>query len=135
MHLHDLRKETIMRKFLIPALAAAGFAVALHTPPALAQHHDEHWHDNDIHHFNDHDYGVWRGGHWFHGPYGGRTGWWWIVGGVYYFYPAPIYPYPDPYVPPAVAPSPTYWFYCGNPQGYYPYVPQCSVPWQQVPPQ
>jgi hypothetical protein len=38
-------------------------------------------------------------------------------------------------VPPAVAPNPTYWFYCGNPQGYYPYVPQCSVPWQQVPPQ
>jgi hypothetical protein len=135
MHRNAPGKETIMRRIPILALAAAGFAVTLHAPPALAQHRDDHWHDNDIHHFNDHDYGVWRGGRWFHGPYGGRTGWWWIVGGVYYFYPAPIYPYPDPYVPPAVAPNPTYWFYCGNPQGYYPYVPQCSVPWQQVPPQ
>jgi len=122
-----------MRRLLIPVLAAAGFALAVNAPAALAQHHDDHWHDNDIHHFNDHDMGVWRGGHWFHGPYSGRTGWWWIVSGVYYFYPAPIYPYPDPYVPPMVAPTPAYWFYCSNPPGYYPYVPQCAVPWQQVP--
>jgi len=125
-----------MRKLTTLALASAALALALNAPAALAQYHgDPHWHDNDIHHFNDHDYGVWRGGHWFHGPYGGRAGWWWIVGGVYYFYPAPIYPYPDPYVPPAVTPAPAYWFYCSNPPGYYPYVPQCAVPWQQVPPQ
>jgi hypothetical protein len=128
-----------MRKLLIPALASAGLALALNAPTALAQHHDPHWHDNDIHHFNDHDYGVWRGGRWFHGPYGGRAGWWWIVGGVYYYYPAPVYPYPDPYVPPVVAPAPSpppaNWFYCSNPPGYYPYVPQCAVPWQPVPPQ
>jgi len=120
-----------MRRFLLPLAALAALAVAA---PAFADR-DDHWRDRDIHSFHDHDYGIWRGGHWYHGPYGGRSGWWWIVGGVYYYYPAPVYPYPDPYVPPAVVPAPTYWFYCQNPQGYYPYVPSCTVPWQQVPAQ
>ncbi|HUZ71675.1 MAG TPA: hypothetical protein VMU87_01710 [Stellaceae bacterium] len=68
-------------------------------------------------------------------PFGGRLGWWWVVGPTWYFYPAPIYPYPypDPYVPPVVtAPPAATWYYCSNPAGYYPYVPQCPVPWQPV---
>lgn len=28
-----------------------------------------------------------------------------------------------------------YWYYCSNPDGYYPYVRQCSNGWQQVPSQ
>lgn len=28
-----------------------------------------------------------------------------------------------------------YWYYCSNPDGYYPYVRQCSTGWQKVPPQ
>jgi hypothetical protein len=96
----------------------------------------EHWH-GDIHHFHEHDYGLWRGGRWHHGMHDGRSGWWWIVGGTWYFYPAPIYPYPDPYLPPgAVAPlsgAQQYWYYCTNPAGYYPYVPQCATTWQAVP--
>lgn len=67
---------------------------------------------------------------------------------MWYFYPAPVYPYPNPYqppvvmveqppvavVPPAPAPgAPQYWYYCPNPQGYYPYVADCSTPWQKVP--
>jgi hypothetical protein len=39
-------------------------------------HAHEAWH-GDVRHF-DHDY--WHGGHWWHGSYGGRIGWWWIVG-------------------------------------------------------
>ena len=32
--------------------------------------------------------------------------------------------------------SPSYWYYCQSPQGYYPYVPRCSSGWMQVvPPQ
>jgi hypothetical protein len=27
-----------------------------------------------------------------------------------------------------------YWYYCNNPQGYYPYVKQCNNSWQQVEP-
>jgi len=65
--------------------------------------------------------------------------------GILYPYAAPIYPYPNPYLPPTVvvqqvAPQPQplqpqsqSWYYCPNPQGYYPYVPQCNVPWQSVP--
>jgi len=102
--------------------------------PALAQERDRWWHD-DIHRFHEHDLGVWRTGRWFHGPHDGRPGWWWIVGGVWYFYPAPVYPYPDPYVPPvAVTPAaPQYYYWCRVPAGYYPQVPACRVPWQAVP--
>lgn len=58
----------------------------------------------------------WRGGHWFHGVHGGRLGWWWLVDGDWNYYP-----------------SPGYWYYCSDPEGYYPYVNSCSTAWQQVP--
>jgi len=103
---------------------------------------DEHWHGGDMRRFHDRDERAWRGGHWFHGDYGGRFGWWWIIGGNWYFYPQPVYPYPDPYVPPVVmpaqpvplpAPARTYWYYCPNPSGYYPYVAACPTNWMLVP--
>jgi hypothetical protein len=92
----------------------------------------------DIHRFHEYDLGLWRGGRWFHGRHDGRFGWWWIAGGFWYFYPSPVYPYPDPYVPPgAAAPLPgvpqQYWYYCANPAGYYPYVGRCATVWQAVP--
>jgi hypothetical protein len=98
-------------------------------------HPDAHW-GGDIHAFHDHDLAYWHQGHWFHGPHGGRNGWWWILGGAWYFYPAPVYPYPDPYIPPVMAPPPpamAYWYYCRNPRGYYPYVPACYGRWREVP--
>lgn len=100
---------------------------------------DHRWHGGDMHHFGDRDEHIWRGGQWFHGDHGGRGGWWWIVDGNWYFYPAPVYPYPDPYVPPVVMPAPApgqapqYWYYCPNPAGYYPYVPACPTNWMAVP--
>jgi len=125
--------------------ASAATAVAVAAPaPVWA---DDHWWHDDIHHFHEHDIAVWRGGRWFHGDHGGRLGWWWIVGGVWYFYPAPIYPYPDPFLPPgAVAgppvapqpvapPAPAQYYYCDNPPGYYPYVSTCPTPWRAVPAQ
>jgi hypothetical protein len=101
------------------------------------------WH-GDIRHFHEHDFVVWRGGHWIHGWHVGRFGWWWVIPGGWYFYPAPVYPYPDPYVPPVVAvqpgppvaqaqPQAQTWYYCNNPSGYYPYVPECSSGWKPVP--
>ncbi|MBN2752371.1 MAG: hypothetical protein JXQ84_06650, partial [Rhodospirillaceae bacterium] len=76
----------------------------------------------------------WGRGHWRHDWHDGRFGWWWVVGGLWYFYPAPIYPHPDPYTPPGavVAPSSQYAYYCANPAGYYPSVAQCLMPWQMV---
>jgi hypothetical protein len=119
-------------------LGSAGFLLAA-APSAQAQHHDGDWHggggwhDHDIHHFNDHDFDRWRGGHWYHGWHGGRVGWWWLVGADWYFYPSPVYPYPNPYVPPYAAPGAPAWYYCPPAQTYYPYVASCPVPWQVVP--
>lgn len=122
--------------------------------PALAQerHHGrggnrEHWH-GDIRHFHNHDIGRWREGRWVHGLHAGRHGWWWIVGPTWYWYPAPVYPFPDPYQPPvamvpaepalpppaATAQPPAgYWYYCRDSGRYYPYVAQCRSPWERVP--
>lgn len=130
--MRHLARAVLAACVVIPALAV--------TAQAQHPHGGGHggWH-GDIHTFHDHDFARWQGGRWFHGPHGGRAGWWWIVGGSWYFYPAPIYPYPDPYIPPVAtlqpppgAPGPV-WYYCPNPPGYYPYVPQCPVPWQAVP--
>ena len=110
--------------------------------PALAE--DRHDHDRDRHEDHrpvriEHRYSfeAWHGGRWFHGEHGGRAGWWWVVGGVWYFYPAPVYPYPAPppevVVAPAAVPAAQYYYWCGRPAGYYPYVQGCRVPWQAVP--
>jgi hypothetical protein len=49
--------------------------------------------------------------------------------------PAPVYvqPAPQVYVQPP-PPQTTYWYYCDNPQGYYPYVQQCPGGWRPVSP-
>ncbi len=95
-----------------------------------------HWH-GDIRQFHSRDYSRWRGGKWHHGTHDGRTGWWWIVGLSWYYYAAPIYPYPNPYYPSAViypeGVAPTYLYYCPDPAGYYPYQSYCRVGWQLVP--
>ena len=83
--------------------------------------------------------GVWIGPAW--GPgYWGPT------------YPYPSYPYPYPYaypappvvirqepqeyiqVQPAPAQEPQYWYYCPDPQGYYPKVSACPKGWLRVVP-
>ncbi len=125
--------------------------------------HDDHrggWH-GDIRHFDNHDLHTWRGGRWHKGRHEGTFGWWWIAGGAWYFYPQPVYPYPDPYVPPvmvmqatpqiapaivtahppAPAPAPTpaapaaaqSWYYCEASKSYYPYVASCPTGWKTVP--
>jgi hypothetical protein len=71
-------------------------------------------------------------------------GWW----GPYPYYPYYAYPYypqppvivqpqPDAYVQPAPqAEEPQYWYFCPDPQGYYPYVQKCPKGWiKVVPPQ
>lgn len=145
---------------LVLLIAAGG------TAPALAQHERAHgahgahghghggpgpghartpgrqWHGN-IARFHEHDWPVWRGGHWSHARHGGRIGWWWVVGPTWYFYPQPVYPYPSPWVPADIisvapteaAPMPPaqYWYYCEASRSYYPYVSYCPGGWKQVP--
>ena len=77
--------------------------------------------------------GVWLGPGW--GP-----GWW---GPYYYPYYYPYYQAspivieqePETYAQPSQqAEQPTYWYYCKDPQGYYPYVKQCPGGWMKVVP-
>jgi len=102
---------------------------------------------------------AWTGGRWVHGWHGPRYGWWWTVGNSWYLYPRPVYPYPA-YGPPVVGEDyygsprdsgqdyaqgyargpdgnpqrPEYWYFCQNPEGYYPYIQDCDD-WQQEPAQ
>jgi hypothetical protein len=87
-----------------------------------------------------------RGGHASFGLYFGAP-----LATPYYYPPAYYYPpryyYPAPVVVTPAAPTyylqqdtpppppAGYWYYCRDPQGYYPQVPQCPTPWQQVPAQ
>jgi hypothetical protein len=87
------------------------------------------FHGHDFGHFTPEERGHWTGGSWQHGWHDGRLSWWWIVDGDWYFYPEPIYPYPNYIVPDGVSGG----YYCTNPLGYYPYVASCDVPWQFVP--
>jgi hypothetical protein len=115
---------------------AFGLALALVAAPAVAQHHDGDYHGGyhgDHYHDGHFDYDAWRGGHWYHGWHDGRIGWWWTVGPGWYYYPAPVYPYPAPYPAVVAAPQPNAWYYCPTARQYYPYVPSCDVPWQAVP--
>jgi hypothetical protein len=45
--------------------------------------------------------------------------------------PPPVYIQQTPPVVQQALPA-GYWYYCSNPEGYYPYVKQCPVGWQQV---
>jgi hypothetical protein len=121
--------------FIIAAALAAGLAG---TASAQPRHDFDRggWRDRDIHRFHEHDFDVWRTGRWFQGRHGARVGWWWVLGDAWYYYPQPVYPYPDPYLPPVVAPPPgpprQLYYYCARPRGYFPYVQSCGVPWREV---
>lgn len=132
--------RTTLRHLLIAAAIGACAALA---QPAYAQREGRDYHGRDYHGFTPHERDVWRGGRWQQGWHDGRYAWWWVVDGGWYFYPAPIYPYPT-YVPPAIIvqqpppvpsglPPAQFWYYCDNPAGYYPYVAACNGPWRQVP--
>ena len=105
------------------------------------------------HHFDGGRHGDFRGGRDFDRHFGFGFGFWdpWWGWGwdpvQYWGYPYPYYyypPYPAYYAPPPPAPAPQasvqatgappqqFWYYCDNPQGYYPYVQNCSMSWKQV---
>jgi hypothetical protein len=137
-------------------LSAAVLACTVFAAPAHAQHGPRgggfphgggfrggDFHGRDFGHFGARELHAWRGGGWRHELHDGRFAWWWVTNGFWYLYPVPIYPYPT-YVPPAIVaqqppPVPTglpptqSWYFCDNPQGYYPYVASCNGPWHEVP--
>lgn len=85
-----------------------------------------------------------RGGH-GHGHGGGRVGvgvyvgpGWWGPGwwGPYPYYPPRVIVEqpPEIYVQPPQSEEPRYWYYCPDPQGYYPEVKRCPKGWMKVVP-
>ncbi len=135
-------------RLALAVLLLAGSSLLLTTPTfanppdghswgAPGGHRSFHFTHRDSGHFSPLEHTTWIGGSWSHSWHNGRYGWWWFAGGIWYFYDAPIYPYPgyvsDYYVDQyAYGPGPN-WYYCSNPPGYYPYVRACGVPWQPVP--
>ena len=115
-----LGSTSALRSLAFAAVAVAALS-ATGTAPALAQ--ANHWRGA-----HDRGWVDWRGGHWFHGPHEGRLGWWWIASNAWYYYSAPVYPYPA-YVPP----PPAVYYYGGYPAGYYPYVTRYAVRWWPYP--
>lgn len=155
-------KKTVLSALL---LGAAVFAA---TPSEARPWHHPGFHPHarfvfrhDFRHFTPVEHRWWTGGRWHHMNWHGRFGWWWGVGGAFYWYPAPVYPYPAEV-------SSTYydddaanddsdnggdgsyddnagpgdqgggygtWYHCSNPEGYYPYVKSCRNGWEQVPAQ
>jgi len=105
-----------------------------------------------------HNFGGFGGGYGFRGGYryGGRSGFGVFLGAPIYNYGFPYYNYGYPYFyspPPTVVTIPTpapiyiqqtpmvtrpngtaYWYYCTNPEGYYPSVKNCPNGWQKVAP-
>lgn len=84
----------------------------------------------------------WRGSIWIGPGWGGWAPWW---GSAYYPYRYPYsYPYYPYYSEPPVViqqqppvyvqPEQQYWYYCQNPEGYYPYVKYCPGGWLKVVP-
>ena len=142
--MQTLKKGSI-KKTVLAATAALSIATSLASPSAYAQHEHPGIFHGDIAHFHEHDWVVWRGGHWIHDWHDGRMGWWWVAGGIWYFYPAPVYPWPNPWEPPVevdvtssitqVSPRPATrsWYFCDATQKYYPYAASCPSGWGQVP--
>jgi hypothetical protein len=157
-HLHqeaDMKPlKSILAGLLVAALGmAAGVAIAAPGARGFEHHGFEH-HGFEHHGFEHHGgarVGVYLGGpvYGFGYPYYGYP---------YYGYPAYAYGYGAPvyYGPAATVVAPVsppvyveqgsagattgpasdgYWYYCHNPDGYYPYVKQCADGWQKVPSQ
>jgi hypothetical protein len=106
---------------------------------SAASHQFHGFHGHDVAHFTSQEREHWKRGNWHHGHHHGHNGWWFIVDDFWFFYDSPIYPYPgyvsyyydDGYYGDQ---SDYYWYWCDDPQGYYPYVQECNGPWRPVPP-
>jgi hypothetical protein len=134
---------------------APAFA-ARHGGAAPMQFNGGRFYGHDYAHFSPREAELWHRGSWHREFHDGRLGWWYVVDGIWYFYPQPIYPYPT-FIPdvvyiPDVDEAPAddvdqpplpdgvyyydgayYYYYCPDSQAYYPYAPSCDVEWQLVP--
>jgi len=133
------------RTLLKPAMAAIFLFGALLCSSAWAGPggHGGGGHGGGSGHGGFHGGGGYHGGG-FHGRgrggiFIGGAGYWGYGPGLYgYSYPYSYYYDDGDVVVPQGAivssPPPALWYFCDNPQGYYPYVKECSTPWRAVTP-
>ena len=117
-------------------------------PPSGGHHSGGHYYGHGSHH-----HGGWYGGwgvgyypyaYWWGPRIYAYPSWWWPYPYTYsypYTYPYPSYQPPARVIeqPPAYSEpeqrQPHYWYYCQNPQGYYPYIKSCPGGWMRVVPE
>ncbi len=143
---------------LAPLLGALTLVVPAQAAPPSGGwgggHHDG-GHGEFHNGFHGHDHFGFGFGFGFADPWWGWGGWDLAYWGYpyapyypYYYPPYPAYYAPSPGAPPQGvplqgaapqepaqtmgAPPPQFWYYCDNPQGYYPYVTNCSSAWREV---
>jgi hypothetical protein len=77
-------------------------------------------------------FGPWYDPFWYDYGYPYRYGY-----GYGYYAPPPVIvresPPVEELIPPDAPPPPQNWYYCRDPEGYYPYVRSCNGPWEEVP--
>jgi hypothetical protein len=114
-------EEQGMKRFVVIGLALVLLVLALPAPGAAWTRTSVHVHAA---------FGPWWGpGPWYYDPWAPRP----------YSYWGPR-AYPRAYsrapvlVPQVAVPAPQqYWYYCRDPEGYYPHVAQCPRGWEPVP--
>jgi hypothetical protein len=82
---------------------------------------------------------VFIGGSFWFGPppYWGPPAWGprYYYGGPVYYAPPPVYLQPQPVYVQRGQRETDYWYYCDNPQGFYPYIKSCPGGWMKVVPE
>lgn len=128
------------RRFLTGLLLAA--VAGLCASPVWARDHGGY---GGHHHGGGHDhfrFGLYMGDPFYSVPY--RYAYPYPYYGPYYS-PPTVITVPQPAPPPVYiqqSPPPAsqqalpsgYWYYCRDPEGYYPYIKACESGWEQVPP-
>jgi len=127
-------------KYLVRLLVVLMVAVfTVDAAPVHAADRGGHWSSRSEGHWGGH-WGGYLGPGWW-GPGWWGPGWWW--GYPYYPYDYSNYPttpvivqQPEVYTqPPAPRAEPqNYWYFCRDPEGYYPYVKKCPKGWMKVVP-
>lgn len=140
--LNRIKRHGLLALLLMASAALAGNAVA--APGGHGGFHGGGFHGGGFHggyHGGYHGGGYYRGGGhvgvWIGAPwaYGYGPGWY---GDPWYNAPYTgtivVQPQAPVYVEQGGTQAPPASYYCDNPQGYYPDVKSCSVPWRQVAP-
>src|SRR6185437_1417075 len=96
-------QNATLKKFFVLLATMAGLAIFFAELPPAEARHIVRWYGPSF------NYGRWRGGYWYHGAWGPRVGWWWVVGPTWYYYAEPVYPYPPAEV------APVYFVDAGSP--------------------